>query len=135
MAISVVAFSLGLYGCSSFRTTATDTADIIGEWSIVKAEQVSTKSGAAPATIRFDAEGKISGCASVNRFFGSYKFDGNALSLDGIGLTRMMGPNMEIEDAVVKALSETHSVQIKKNKASFFNSDGAKVMELKKMAE
>lgn len=132
LATSLATFSLILCSCSSSENITADTKDIIGEWNIVKAEGVSTKNAATPATIHFDAEGKVNGCASVNRFFGNYEFDGKNLSLKNVGVTRMMGPNMEIEDAVIKAMNSTHSAQIKGNKANFLNEEGITVMTLKK---
>lgn len=132
MTASIVACSLLLHSCSPSGNVTTDASNIIGEWNILKAEGISTKDGANPATISFNAEGKVNGCASVNRFFGSYEFDGRNLSLGNLGVTRMMGPNMEIEDAVIKAINSTHSVRIKGDKASFFDNEGAKVMTLKK---
>lgn len=133
MVVPIAAFGLVLCSCSPSEKTTTDASSIIGEWSILKADGVSTKEGANPATISFDSEGKINGCASVNRFFGSYKFDGKKLTLDQIGLTRMMGPNMEIEDAVIKAINSVNSAKINSNKATLFDDEGVEIMKLKRV--
>lgn len=121
-----------LQSCSPSGKVTTDASSIIGEWNILEAEGISTKDGSSPATINFNADGKVNGCASVNRFFGVFECDGKNLSLGNVGVTRMMGPNMEIEDAVIKAINSTHSVRIKGDKASVFNNEGTEVMKLKR---
>jgi heat shock protein HslJ len=76
----------------------------------------------------------VNGCATVNSFFGDYTFDGQNLSFDHLGLTRMMGMehSMKIEDAVIDAINKTKTVAVKKGKAEFYDAEGNKVIELKK---
>lgn len=120
--------------CNSSKTTAVDPASIVGEWSIVEAQGVSTKEGTRPATITFTADGKVNGCATVNSFFGDYVFDGKALSFDHLGLTRMMGMehSMKIEQAVVDAINKTKSASIEGGSVIFFDAEGNKVLELER---
>lgn len=119
--------------CNSSKTVA-DPASIQGEWSIVEAKGISTKEGTNPATITFTADGKVNGCATVNNFFGDYTFDGQNLTFDHLGLTRMMGmeQSMKIEDAVVDAINKTKTATVEEGKAEFFDAEGNKVIELKK---
>lgn len=127
MAIAMMA------SCNSSKSV-TDPASIQGEWSIIEAKGISTKEGTRPATITFTADGKVNGCATVNSFFGDYTFDGQNLTFDHLGLTRMMGleHSMKIEDAVVDAINKTKTATVEEGKAEFFDAEGNKVIELKK---
>lgn len=130
---SLLATGMIVVGCNSGKTVVADAASLHGEWSIVEAKGISTKDGTRPATITFSADGKVNGCATVNSFFGEYKFDGKTLSFDHLGLTRMMGMehSMKIEEAVVDAINKTKSATVKKNKATLFDAEGNKVIELR----
>ena len=90
--------------CGSQKKVEGNTADLYGEWIIEKAMGLSTEGGEKQAFIKFAPDGKMNGNASVNSFFGGYELKGDTLKLGNVGMTRMMGPSMDIEDAVVKAL-------------------------------
>jgi heat shock protein HslJ len=64
-------------------------------------------------SLRFDAEGGISGRGGVNRLFGSYARLGAGLSISGVGATRMAGPEeyMELEQRYLAALERVDSFQ------------------------
>ncbi len=59
------------------------------------------------ASLSFDDDGRVSGCAGVNRIAGAYSAEGVVLSLGPLAVTRMMGPEplMAEEQAVLAALS------------------------------
>ncbi len=82
--------------------------------------------------ISFQDSGKVTGNAGVNSFFGEYNLKGDALSFGNMGMTRMMGPNMEIEDAVVKALNSAKSIQSKGDVIVILDADGVEAMQIKK---
>lgn len=131
---SLLVASMAVVGCNSNKSVVADPTSIQGEWTIVEAQGVSTEGGTHPATITFDAEGKVNGCATVNNFFGEYTFDGKNLSFDHLGLTRMMGMDhsMKIEEAVVDAINKTKAAEVEEGKATFFDAEGNKLIELKK---
>ena len=84
------------------------------------------------AFINFAPYVKINVNASVNSYFGGYELKGDTLKLGNVGMTRMMGPSMDIEDAVVKALGESVTIKVNKKSASVLDKNGKVVMELKK---
>ena len=109
---------------------AAGTAALEGEWNIVTACGKSAEGGMKPAFINFAKDGKVNGNASVNSFFGSYTFDGKKLKLGQVGMTRMMGPSMDIEDAVTKAINTVETIKIDGKKATLFDADGKEVMTI-----
>ena len=74
----------------------------------------------------------MNGNASVNSFFDSYTTEGDSLKIDHMGMTRMMGGSMDMEDAITKALNNTATVKIENDEATVFDHDGNAVMTLKR---
>lgn len=116
-------------GCASQHKTAQALA---GKWNIESANGQGTAEGEKQAFITFGRNGEMNGCSSVNSFFGSYTLDGSKIQMSNLGMTRMMGPHMEIETAVTQALGQTHSVKVKGSKAQLLDKDGKPVMQLVK---
>ena len=116
-------------GCASQQKTAQALA---GKWNIESANGQGTAEGEKQAFITFGRNGELNGCSSVNSFFGSYTLDGSKMQMSNLGMTRMMGPHMEIETAVTQALGQTHSVKVKGSKAQLLDKDGKPVMQLVK---
>jgi len=104
--------------------------DIIGKWNIESAMGVSTENAENRAFIEFTKDGEINGNASVNYFNGSYKLKGETLTFGAIGMTKMMGASMDIEDLITEALNSTTSITIDGDTAIVKNSDGLEVMAL-----
>ena len=67
-------------------------------------------------------------------FFGEYSVvvEGDSLKLSNIGMTRMMGPTMEIEDAIVKALGSYSTVNVSDSTAVMLDEKGEEVLKLRK---
>jgi heat shock protein HslJ len=78
---------------------------------IVAIEGVATLSTPV-ADISFDAEGRVTGCATVNRFFGPYAIHGDGLALGPLAGTLMAGPPeaMEQEQRLHRAMSRPLTV-------------------------
>ena len=79
---------------------------LLGDWN---AELL----GQPPAGIRqpelgFDAEGRMYGCAGINRVMGSYAVSGGVLTCGQVAMTMMAGPPdaMAYEQVFVAALAE-----------------------------
>lgn len=128
--ILAVASAMAMSSCSS--NSASDSAKIEGEWLIEKAMGVSTSDGESEAFINFDDKGNLNGCTSVNVFTGEYKREGKSLSLQNIGMTKMMGPHMEIEDAVTNAINACAGIEIDGVKARILDKESNTIMELSK---
>lgn len=129
---TLLALGAMVAACTSPKATTTSDADICGEWKIVSAKGKSTAGAETPATISFSTDGKVNGCAAVNTFFGNYKYKDGKLSLGELGMTRMMGPDIEIEDQVVSALGAIRSIKVDGNTASLYDSSGKEVMKLER---
>lgn len=124
--------SIILSSCACKKTAENQTASIYGEWLIETAMDKSTDGGEQQATITFDADGKINGCATVNRFFGEYTHKGDSLSFSAIGMTRKMGRTMDKEIAITQALAESSNIKINGNTAIIMGKDKKTVMVLKR---
>ena len=124
--------SIILSSCACKKTAENQTASIYGEWVIETAMDKSTDGGEQQATITFDADGKINGCATVNRFFGEYTHKGDSLNFSAIGMTRKMGRTMDKEIAITQALAEASNIKINGNTAIIMGKDKKTVMVLKR---
>ena len=63
-------------------------------------------------TFTLDA-GTITGKGSVNRFFGGYEYsEAEGLEIGDLGMTRMMGPNIDLEDAYVQMFDKVEGCEI-----------------------
>ncbi|MGN0229435.1 MAG: META domain-containing protein [Muribaculaceae bacterium] len=116
-----------MVACSTHSAVNVD-----GEWVITNVNGKSTEGGDRQAEIMFDGKGKVNGNASVNSFFGSYSIEGDSLKFGPMGMTRMMGGSMEIEDAITKALGEVATVKIDGDKAVIMDAQGNEVMQLER---
>lgn len=114
-------------GCAGGKGT---TPVIAGKWYISSAYGTSTANGMETAYISFGEGGEMNGNASINNFFGSYSQDGNELILTNIGLTQMMGPNIEIEDAVVRAINNLKTISVSGDTALVMDGKGETIMTL-----
>lgn len=107
-----------------------DTSAINGKWMIEEAMGVSTETADTEAFVDFDGKGKVNGNASVNTFFGTYKYDGKTFKFDNIGMTQMLGASMDVEDAVTKAINSAAAIEINGDKATVKDNAGETVMSL-----
>ncbi len=114
-------------GCAGGKGT---TPVIAGKWYISNAYGTSTANGMETAYISFGEGGEMNGNASINNFFGSYSQDGDELILTNIGLTQMMGPNIEIEDAVVRAINNLKTISVSGDTALVMDGKGETIMTL-----
>ena len=119
-----------LPGCTAQKETTLE--DITGQWNIETACGQSTAEGENQAFINFGENGEMTGNTSVNSFFGQYTLKDGKLVLENIGMTRKMGPNMEIETAVTEALNAIATIEVKDSTASVLNEEGKVIMTLKK---
>ena len=103
--LPTAAIALGaalLAGC-----TTANTQDLIGhEWRCARIGSRTLTEGSTP-TLLMTAEGKASGFAGVNRWFGTCSIDGPTLKFGMLGMTRMAGPpdRMQLEQTYADALA------------------------------
>lgn len=121
---------LSLIACAIATVACADrSADISGRWSIETACGMSTEGADTPAFISFE-DGRVNGNASVNSFFGEYSRRNDRLTISRVGMTRMMGGSMEIEQAVIDAVNSIASLKVEGDKATAYNAEGEAVMTL-----
>ena len=99
----VIALGMALVaGC----TTANSPALIGNEWRCTRIGSRTLTEDRTP-TLLMTAEGKASGFAGVNRWFGTYSVDGSTLKFGMMGMTRMAGPpeRMQLEQTYADALA------------------------------
>jgi heat shock protein HslJ len=77
-------------------------------------------------SLRFGPDGKLTGRAGCNRFFGTFKVSGMELTLGPVGSTRMAchEPVMQRENAFFAALENTTSFRIEAGSLRFFDLAG-----------
>lgn len=81
--------------------------EIGGEWTLVG---IDGSRAAAGTTIVFATDGKVSGKAPCNRYFGSYSGELPEIALSALGATRMACDALEAEAAYFAALqAATHA--------------------------
>lgn len=61
---------------------------------------------------------KISGKSAVNNYFGGYESNENKIKINVVGLTRMAGPEkeMNLEQKYIETLAQMEKIEIKNNK-------------------
>ncbi len=124
-----------LASCGSSRTAT--TADLSGDWNVVavNGNDVVLTDDAEQPYLSFDtANGQISGMAGCNRVMGGFAVAAPAdgkLSLGQMGATRMMCPDMSLEDSILKACGEVASFKTGENgNLELCNAAGQTVMTL-----
>lgn len=82
-------------------------SDIVGKWQL---QTMDAQSLSTDTTVSLDiqADGKFSGKAPVNRYFGQIKIEGKSIKTGPIGSTMMAGPpeQMKLEQEYFQALGE-----------------------------
>lgn len=88
-------------------------------------------------TFSCDDNGKVTGVATINRYFGNFRFreDGIIIWNKAFGMTRMAGPPnlMEQEAKFMQALPRTSRIYIKKQKLVMISTDQSTVLEFVKI--
>lgn len=113
-AISSVMLLAGLAACTSTKTVPATVSDLTGEWNIVKVNgtDVTTPTDQEQPYISFDTKnGQLSGYTSCNRIMGTFdeKSTPGVIDLSHIGSTRMMCPDMQLENDILSGLANVDS--------------------------
>jgi heat shock protein HslJ len=107
------------------------THELVGtRWALVRlgGQSVSLREGAQEPFLALEsANSRAVGYGGCNRFNGSYESSGENLSFKQMASTRMACPDMQAEDAFMKALTATARWQISGAQLDLFGADGALV--------
>lgn len=103
--------------CSCGTTKQATVADLTGEWDIiaVNGATVTTPADQDQPYIGFDtANGRVFGNASCNSIMGSFNPSSPAgvIDLSDMASTRMMCPDMELEQSIMSALAKTTTYKL-----------------------
>lgn len=132
---AAIACIMAVASCGS-ANKANKMSGIGGEWNIkeVLGTEVAGKAE-NPAVISFDIEGgRVSGTAGCNRFMGSFKLNENgknSISFSPLAATKMMCPDMELEDKLFKAIDAAKKVRnLKNDELGFYDEAGELVLKI-----
>lgn len=127
------AICAALCSCDTNKTTSVfSPADLPGKWLIVKAGDMATDKAEQPPFINFTDSGTVNGYATVNHFFGNYTAKGDSISFDHVGITSMMGPDMEMEMAIMQAINNGKTVRLQGDSLMLQDAVGKTVMTMKR---
>ncbi len=81
-------------------------------------------------TAVFTPEGRVAGSAGCNRYFGAYEPDGTALTISGVGATRMacLPPVMEMESRFLSALESVKGWKQQSGTLDLFDGSGTRLL-------
>lgn len=109
--------SLSLTAC----VPPAQSLEILGEWHLIGLD-----GQAAPGklSISFAADGKLSGQAPCNGYFGSYSGQLPALGIGALGATKMACPELAAESALLAALQATQSAEVSEGHLFLIGAEG-----------
>ena len=84
-----------------------------------------------PAPYRADlhlAEGKITGQAPCNRFFGTLTYDATRFRIENIGATRMACPDLDHETAFFALLDKTRQIDRREGQITLLDDAGSPLL-------
>ncbi len=79
-------------------------------------------------TLSFEGE-KLYGFSGVNRYFGSFKLDGNKIEISNLAMTKMAGPpeEMKAEQAYLDLLNKAVKFEILKDNLILYTDNNEKL--------
>lgn len=127
-AAAIVPCAIALTACTA--VTSTQNADLAGR-SLMWADGA-TEECEVPPSIKFGADGKVSGNAGCNLLVGGWTLQSDKLDLSQLGSTRRMcGPElMKMEDAFLSNLGKTVYVETEGDKVRLLDAERKLVMTL-----
>ncbi len=113
---------------SSCQTVASTTPLLNTVWlldnSSVPGQDASWEKPDRDVTLVMDQNGRVTGCAGVNRYNGQYKLDTSDRELsfeDNFALTRMAGPGLQFEMNYIKQLGEVDDYKLENGKLTLLD--------------
>lgn len=108
-----------------------------GEWLIVEVDSVPVEAFHSEnvAYIGFDDRThRVWGCSGCNRLLGTYTVDASTgqIDLSGMGSTKMLCADMQLEDAVMRALARVARYEaLEDGRIGLYDNEGRRAMTLK----
>lgn len=114
--------------------SCTDKGALQGEWIIRSVGDMMIQDAEASPSLTFNIEtGRIHGYTGVNIVNGEFEREGRKLSLKGLGVTMMAGPeeDMDLERRILDSFNNvTHAKISPEGELQFFNSERDTIMIL-----
>jgi heat shock protein HslJ len=108
---------------------------LVGDWMIAAIDGKPPVSGSTP-NLSFDAEGKLAGGGSCNRFFGGYTLSGEGLAISEMGSSMMAcdEPLMAQEQAILGILEGVTRFEIGADGALILHDGGGRTLSARPVA-
>ena len=113
--ITIIIAVVLLKSCGSSKDLATNTNDMITNNILTGTYTLDSDTISKPLTLEFDeTTNKVSGFSGCNRFFGTYKTDGNSITFSQMASTKMMCQEEanNTEQKFLNALSRVNTFSI-----------------------
>ncbi len=95
-------------------------SELFKEWTVIKVKGLE-QLGASPTMIFEKEDAKVTGFAGCNNYFSTYKISGNTLNFGPAGATRMLCPDMSVEDVFLKHLPNIARFEIVKKELYLYD--------------
>lgn len=102
------------------KTPDVDASELFKEWVVIKIEGLEKLSTSPTLTFQQEDE-KLSGYAGCNNYFATYTVNDNVLNIGNAGATRMLCPDMSVEDTFLKTLPLVQRYEIKKKELYLYD--------------
>lgn len=112
-----------LSGCQVDPTASLDS--VVGPVWVVQTLDGSAFPSAA--TLRFSQDGRVSGKAPCNRYFGAVKFAGSDLSIGPLGSTRMACEALDEETRYLLALASMTELKLSRDQLILRDASGREI--------
>lgn len=114
----------------SADSLATTAVSLDGEWTVVSIFGNDVTSETKPAFV-FTGD-TVNGATGCNRFFGPFKSTADSLLFSDMATTKMMCPDIAVEDSFLKAVHQVVTYSIADSTLSMKNADNQVVIVCKK---
>ena len=133
---AVLVLGAAVASCATSSKTS-GVASLGGEWSVVSidGESTSVSEHQNAPFIGFDIDKKrVYGSTGCNRLTGALNVDEKKSAIDfgAMGSTRMMCPDMKIEDGLLNAFGRVKTYEVKNGMMKLKDTGGKAIIELKK---
>lgn len=102
------------------KTPSLLDSELYKEWKVIKIKGMKQLSS-SPTMLFEQAENKVGGFSGCNNYFSTVEISGKTMSFGAIGATRKLCPDMSVEDAFLKTLSNIARFEIIKKELYFYD--------------
>ena len=102
------------------KTMTPDAADLFKEWTVIKVKGIEQLSS-SPTMIFEEKDSKLAGFSGCNNYFSTFTISENVLNFGPAAATRKLCPDMNVEDAFLKQLSNVARFEIVKKELYLYD--------------